>query len=142
MGFTQTKKALKLWATELFKNYHEALIEDKANGSAIIDALGEVCRALIPINPQGSKIARATACEPDVEAGDIYLPSPDYNPWVKEVFLPEVCSFPKGANDDQVDAMTQYLARAKTRVIGNLDGLDDDLDDELENNGETFAAGL
>ena len=140
LGFLKTQAALKLWAQELFPNYHEALIEDKANGSAIIETLGKVCRALIPINPQGSKVARATACEPDIEAGDVYLPNPDYNPWVKEIFLPEVCSFPKAANDDQVDGMTQYLNRAKTRKVGSLDNCDDSEDNEMA--GETFADSL
>jgi hypothetical protein len=45
-----------------------------------------------------------------VEAGNIYLPHPMFMPWVAD-FLKECAAFPKGAHDDQVDAMTQILLR-------------------------------
>ncbi len=47
---------------------------------------------------------------PLVEAGNVYLPHPDYMPWVKD-FIEECAAFPNGAHDDQVDAMTQALLR-------------------------------
>ena len=36
--------------------------------------------------------------------------------WVDEEFLPEVTTFPRGSNDDQVDAMTQYLNHTAPRA--------------------------
>ncbi|MCL7684911.1 phage terminase large subunit, partial [Citrobacter youngae] len=42
------------------------------------------------------------------EAGNVYLPHPDTAPWITE-FVEEITSFPVGANDDQVDGMTQAL---------------------------------
>jgi hypothetical protein len=41
-----------------------------------------------------------------VEAGNVYLPHPEYAPWVND-FIEECVQFPNGAHDDQVDAMTQ-----------------------------------
>ena len=44
------------------------------------------------------------------EAGNVYLPHPDYAPWVGD-FIEECAAFPNGAHDDQVDAMTQAFLR-------------------------------
>jgi predicted phage terminase large subunit-like protein len=68
---------------------------------------------LLPVNPQGGKIARASAVSPLVEAGNVYLPHPDWQPWVRD-FIEECAAFPNGAHDDQVDAMTQALLRWHT----------------------------
>jgi predicted phage terminase large subunit-like protein len=86
------------------------LIEDKANGSAVIQMLAYEIPGLLPINPQGGKVARAHAVSPLIEAGNVYLPHPDWQPWVRD-FIEECAAFPNGAHDDQVDAMTQALLR-------------------------------
>jgi predicted phage terminase large subunit-like protein len=86
------------------------LIEDKANGSAVIQMLAHEIPGLLPVNPQGGKIARAQAVSPLIEAGNIYLPHPEFAPWVND-FIEECVQFPNGAHDDQVDAMTQALLR-------------------------------
>lgn len=84
------------------------LVEDKANGSAVIDLLKRQIPGLIPINPQGGKVVRARAVSPYVEAGNVFLPSPDVCPWIHD-FVEEFAMFPNSSNDDQVDAMTQAL---------------------------------
>ncbi|HEY6344438.1 MAG TPA: phage terminase large subunit [Bryobacteraceae bacterium] len=86
------------------------LIEDKANGSAVVQFLQNEIPGIIPVNPEGGKVARAAAVSPLVEAGNVYLPHPDYAPWVND-FIEECAAFPNGAHDDQVDAMTQALLR-------------------------------
>jgi predicted phage terminase large subunit-like protein len=86
------------------------LIEDKANGSAVIQMLCRELPGILPVNPEGGKIARAAAVSPLIEAGNVYLPHPLYAPWVTE-FIEECAAFPNGAHDDQVDAMTQALLR-------------------------------
>jgi len=89
---------------------HAKLIEDKANGSAVIQMLMNQIRGIIPVNPSGGKIARAAGISPLIEAGNVYLPHPQMFPWVGD-FLEECAAFPNGAHDDQVDAMTQVLLR-------------------------------
>lgn len=83
-------------------------IEDKANGPAVIDTLKGVMSGLVPIEPDGSKLARAHAVTHVWEAGNVWLPHPDLAPWVKDL-VGELTAFPAAANDDQVDAMTQAL---------------------------------
>lgn len=84
------------------------LVEDKANGPAVIAALRREVGGLVPVEPQGGKIARAAACSPAIEAGNVYVP--EQAPWLED-FLGEIGRFPNGAYDDQVDAMTQALLR-------------------------------
>jgi len=86
------------------------LIEDKANGSAVIQMLSHEIPRILPVNPGGGKVARAQAISPLILAGNVYLPHPDYAPWVND-FIEECVQFPNGAHDDQVDAMTQALLR-------------------------------
>lgn len=82
------------------------LIEDKANGPAVISQLKDTIPGMVPISPDGSKEARAHAASPVVEAGNVYLP--ESVPWVGD-FVEECCAFPNAMYDDQVDAMTQAI---------------------------------
>lgn len=88
----------------------EILIEDKANGPAVIDVLKAQVPGIIAIEPDGSKLARAHAVTSFWEAHNIWLPSVEIAPWVVE-FVNELTRFPAAANDDQVDACTQSLRR-------------------------------
>ncbi len=85
-------------------NVIRTLIEDKANGTAILDTLRSKISGLIAIEPKGGKEARAWAMQPVQEAGNIYLP--EGADWV-EPFVGEFAVFPNGAHDDQVDALSQ-----------------------------------
>jgi predicted phage terminase large subunit-like protein len=109
MDFPATVNAVRevsrIWPAAVAK-----LIEDKANGSAVVQMLSREIPGILPVNPSGGKIARAAAVSPLVDAGNIYLPHPSYAPWVND-FIEECAAFPNGAHDDQVDAMTQALLR-------------------------------
>lgn len=83
-------------------------VEDKANGPAVISALRRECSGMVGVKPDGGKLARAYAVQPVVEAGQCYLPDPSIAPWVED-FIRECAQFPRGAHDDDVDAMTQAL---------------------------------
>jgi predicted phage terminase large subunit-like protein len=93
---------------------YEKVIEDKANGPAVVAMLKHEIAGLIAVNPQGGKESRAQAVSPQIEAGNVYLPDPVVAPWVSD-FIEECAAFPNGAHDDQVDAMTQALVRLATR---------------------------
>ena len=88
----------------------EVLIEDKANGPAVIDVLRAQVPGLIAIEPDGSKLARAHAVTWVWEAKNVWTPFPQITPWMRP-WLNEILSFPAAAHDDQVDAMTQALRR-------------------------------
>ena len=86
------------------------LVEDRANGPAVIASLQHDLSGLIAVNPEGGKVARAAAVSPQIESGSVYLPHPAIAPWVNE--LTEECAgFPFATHDDQVDALTQALNR-------------------------------
>jgi len=109
MDFPATCRAVeavsKKWPQATLK-----LIEDKANGPAVIAQLRQKVPGMVPVDPKGSKQARAHAVTAFVEAGNVFLPAVDRAPWVAG-FVVECSAFPTGAHDDQVDAMTQALLR-------------------------------
>lgn len=86
----------------------ETLIEDKANGPAVIKTLEGNVPGIIAVNPEGGKESRAAIMEPKVEAGNWYLP--EGAPWLDEWF-DEFGAFPRGKHDDQVDAASQVECR-------------------------------
>jgi predicted phage terminase large subunit-like protein len=90
------------------------LVEDKANGSAVIAMLKHEIEGLIAVNPDGGKESRVHAVSPQIEAGNVYLPEAALASWIG-AFVDECAAFPHGAYDDQVDAMTQALLRLSTR---------------------------
>jgi predicted phage terminase large subunit-like protein len=91
---------------------HRKLIEDKANGSAVIQMLRHEIGGLIAVEPAGGKIVRANAASPQIESGNVYLPHPMRASWVED-FIEECAAFPQGRYDDQVDAMSQALLRRR-----------------------------
>ena len=109
LSFPATLAAIRAMS-EKWPQASAKLVEDKANGPAVIATLQHEVSGLIAVNPEGGKIARAQAVSPEVEAGNVYLPLPAREPWVEE-FVEECGAFPNGAHDDQVDAMTQALRR-------------------------------
>jgi len=107
MGFTDSKDSLVLFANAN-PGYKAILIEDKANGSAIMDALKKSIKRIIAVEPTGSKKERAEAVAPLWQAGNVYLPDPSICPWIVD-FVNELKVFPNGKHDDQVDSMTQAV---------------------------------
>lgn len=93
---------------ELAKKYPKAMdkiVEAKANGDAIINVLSNEISGIQGITPEGGKEARAAACQPEIAAGQVYLPE---EPWVED-FVNEFATFPRGRHDDIVDSTTQAL---------------------------------
>lgn len=115
MDFVKTLDAfVKL--VEKWPNFRRRLVEDKANGPAIISALKDKITGIIPITPKESKEARAASVTTLWEAGNVWLPPVDTHPWVKREFIPELLSFPAGAHDDQCFEAGTLIATAKGDV--------------------------
>jgi predicted phage terminase large subunit-like protein len=113
MNYPETRQAFKRLC-QMFPHARFALIEDKANGSALIDDLGSMYAKipLIPYEPEASKYERAQLVAPLWEAGLVELP--ESAPWVSD-FVEEMKAFGAGApNDDQVDMQAQILLRWMT----------------------------
>ena len=105
MDFPETVKAIRT-VRKLYPDALAVLIEDKANGSAIIQTLQKEMFC-VPVNPKGGKEARVNAVSPAIESGHVYLPSGE--PWVHE-FVDQFTAFPAGKNDDMVDSASQALS--------------------------------
>ncbi len=120
LTFTRTVEAIAEMLAR-WPKCRRVLVEDKANGPAILDVLKDKVPGLVAVTPEGGKIARASAVEPLFAAGQVWLPHetdaryPDGRrgaPWVP-AYVHELVTFPAGAHDDQVDATTQYLITAR-----------------------------
>lgn len=99
---------LILGLSEAWPEATRKLYEDKANGPAMQSMLTDKIVGLIPVEPQGSKVQRARACQPIVEAGNVFVPDPRMYPWARR-WLDEVCGFPFAKHNDRVDTLTQML---------------------------------
>jgi predicted phage terminase large subunit-like protein len=123
LEFVETLKAVEAlleFAQERWpKTSPLILIEDRANGPAVISALRGKVPGITPVQPEGGKEPRARAVTPQIEAGNVYLPvgaiptPTGYTATPTEAFIEECAAFPNGAHDDQVDAMSQALHRLR-----------------------------
>ena len=119
LGFTDTLAAVK----ELSKKHPGArtkLVEEAANGAAVIASLRHQLSGLVAVSPKGSKESRAHAVSPQIEGGNVYLPHPQLAPWVEDL-IEEASAFPNGAYDDQVDVLTQALLRLENSALRALE---------------------
>lgn len=133
MGFIDTIAKIKSIVAE-YPDIDELVIEDKANGPAIIETLQytEGIPPTVAVNPKGGKYARGQATSPFVASGTVYLPDDltaeeeeDVEWDGKEVpaidkFIEQHRSFPFGKHDDMVDAQTQGLSRILKLITGEV----------------------
>lgn len=103
--FTQSLLAV-LNTRAMFPKSYRILVEDKANGSAVVSVLKKKISGIMewPIGTK-SKIERFFVIEPDFEAGNWHIPNKKNAAWVDD-FIDELEKFPKGQHDDQVDCWT------------------------------------
>lgn len=112
---SEVEKMTRKWPGVLLK-----LVEDKANGPAVVSALRARIPGLVPVTPDGDKVSRAHAVTPIFESGNVWFPHPSIAPWVKALEM-ELLQFPLGAHDDDVDALTQGLWRMIRQIAGEPD---------------------
>lgn len=84
----------------------KTVVELAANGHAVVNTLSSEIPGLEGITAKGSKVARATAASRQQGNGNLFLP--DGAPWLEE-FIGQHDRFPKGRNDDEVDAMAHAV---------------------------------
>jgi len=124
LGFTETQSVVKTMSGK-HPNAFTKVVEDKANGPAIIESLKRDIPGLVAYDPKTNKSARAWAVSGVFESGNFWLPDPTMFdvPWV-HAFIEEMVSFGPGcAHDDQVDMVTQALLRLRgsgTDLLKNM----------------------
>jgi len=104
-----------------WSDYELLVVEDKANGSALVKRLSDVLgipRVIAESVNDGNKQQRASVfLLPYVRAGNVELP--DGAPWLDE-YVGEHAAFPMGRHNDDVDAGSQAL-----KVLGEESSLFD-----------------
>ena len=134
MGFLETVDKIKQLVKD-FPDIDELVIEDKANGSAIIDTLHyeKNMPPVVAVTPLGGKFARAQATSNFVASGVVHLPD-DFTleeeadvEWDsreqltgKQKFIKQHSTFPYGKRDDMVDSQTQGLSRILKLLVGDI----------------------
>lgn len=109
MDFPATVSAIRSLSVK-WPTSHTKLVEDKANGPAVIASLKHEISGLIPVKADVSKEARLSAASPDFEAGNVYLPKDE--PWISD-WVNEVCAAPRAAFWDRADAASQAVNRLR-----------------------------
>lgn len=100
-------------------NPHNILIEDKSNGTALIQDIraGELSPSrswpVKAVEPQGDKKTRFKRNTPMIESGLFLLPESSH--WLDD-YIHELFRFPAVEHDDQVDMTSQYLDHARAPV--------------------------
>ena len=134
MGFLGTVEMIKSIVKD-FPDIDELVIEDKANGSAIIDVLHYEPNmpAIVAVTPLGGKYARAQATSSFVATGVVHVPldftseeeaniewDSKENCTAREKFIKQHSTFPYGKRDDMVDSQTQGLSRIIKLITGDI----------------------
>jgi len=108
MDMPDTLKAVVDFRENATVLVNAVLIEDKANGPGVISMAKKRIPGVLGVNPEGGKMVRAHGAAPTIEAGNVYLPMPEEQPWVSDLLL-EYCTFPNARHDDRVDATSQAI---------------------------------
>lgn len=137
LDFLASRRALRnlaaRWPQAILK-----LVEDKANGTAIIVSLRREVAGIVPEEPHGGKAERANAVAPFFEAGNVRLPSPELAPWISD-YIDELTAFPTGRHDDQVDQTTQAINRLLLQPLLAGESHTDDAFTDLDERGYVYA---
>ncbi len=135
MSFINTLACVRRYFKE-YPDIDECVIEDKANGSAIIDVLQYDANVppIVPIQPRGGKYSRAQAISPFVAAHNVNLPSDLTSDEERDIendtanrelrgiqiFINQYKTFPFGKHDDLVDSGTQGISRIMKLITGEI----------------------
>lgn len=101
------------------------LVENKANGPAMISVLKNKIPHLVPIEVSKSKAERLAAESPQYESGNVFYPDQSIKPWIA-AHVEEVLTFPNAKTDDRVDCESMALMYIREKMgHGTQDLLED-----------------
>ena len=106
--FTQTVSEVQKMAAR-WPQTAKILVENAANGAALIDTLKTRAALITPVTPRGGKEVRALATQPMIEQGRVKVVDAVWD----DTFKNELQEFPFAKHDDQVDAFTQAILSGK-----------------------------
>ena len=125
--FVKSLKELQLFI-KLCPPVNAILIEDKANGPAMVSVLKGKVQRVIAVEASKSKVERLSAESTQYEAGEVFYPdesicykvpvSPKSKtkvPWIR-LHVAEMITFPNAANDDRVDVESMALKHMREKA--------------------------
>ena len=119
--YSEVKSQMIVVNTERPSN--RTLLEYKHSGQLLYDEFEDDTvgiRGIEAIHPKGDKITRASAIEPYLDAGMLWVPQDGQTPWLAP-FLQEFGSFPASRYMDRIDAMSQgviYMRKIRGKGSG------------------------
>ena len=108
MDFSETIAAVRAMS-ERYPTAKTKLVEDAANGPAVVSTLRRELVGLVPVKPEGSKESRAHAVVPEFKGGNVLLPSRNRAPWIDD-FVAELL-----ADDDEQESKGMERGRERAR---------------------------
>lgn len=110
MDFQKTREGMRV----LSSKYRGAttVIEESANGHALLQSLKNEFPNLIGVKVTDSKESRIYAISPMIESGQVLFPNPEFDSTIQEC-IDELLSFNKGKHDDFCDSLSQGLLRMR-----------------------------
>lgn len=108
LDFTDTLETIINLSSPKLWNFREALIEDAANGPAVISQMKRKAPGILvsAVKPLGGKTPRANAVAPQFKRGEVFFPR--YHKLLS-VVENQLIKFPADDYDDIVDSVTQAL---------------------------------
>lgn len=108
VGYPELKKSVK--AQALLHEPDYLLIEDKGNGTALLQELKDTTALpIVAVEPVGDKISRLAVQSVAYETGQVYHPTAEIAPWIKD-FETELTTIPNAPKDDRGDSVSQAVA--------------------------------
>lgn len=107
LNFPDTVRKIKLIKAR-FPKITAILIEDKANGTGIIQVLRDEMQGIIAVEPDASKESRVNRVSWIIESKCCYLPRDKKFTWE---FVEQCSAFPNAKHDDMVDSCAYALTR-------------------------------
>lgn len=115
-SFVETVRAIDRMRS-VWPRVTRVIVEDAANGPAVISQMQRDTPGMIAFTPRGSKENRVHAVTALMESGHVWVPTAGLRPWADD-YINELCAFPNGVHDDQVDATSQYLLNLSEGPLG------------------------
>jgi predicted phage terminase large subunit-like protein len=118
MSFTESMEMIR----QISATYPEGkriYIEKRANGQAVIETLSKEIGGIVAVIPKESKVSRAEAITPYLDAGNIFIPNEQLDKTIED-YVQEFMKFPNSSHDDEVDATTQYLNEIRYKNSGKI----------------------
>lgn len=108
LDFTDTLETIVNLSSSKAWNFREALIEDAANGPAVISQMKRKATGILvsAVKPIGGKTPRANAAAPQFKRGEVFFPR---HHKMLSIVENQLIKFPADDYDDIVDSITQAL---------------------------------